>query len=147
MEFDELYQEIILDHYRHPRHAGTVSDEDLLVEEENPTCGDQIRLTATVENGVVADVLYEAHGCAISMASSSMMSEELIGKPVEDVRRRIQDFVSLMRGEKDAAEEDLGELAALEGVKNYPLRIKCATMCWHAVDQALDKLQERAPPS
>ena len=83
MEFDDLYQEIILDHYRHPRHAGSVSDEDLLVEEENPTCGDQIRLTAAVENGIVADIRYEAHGCAISMASSSMMSEELIGKPVE----------------------------------------------------------------
>jgi len=140
MEFDDLYQEIILDHYRHPRHSGAVSDEDLLVEEENPTCGDQIRLTAAVQNGIVTDIRYDAHGCAISMASSSMMSEELIGKPVEDVRRRIQDFVLLMRGEKEAAEEDLGELAALEGVKHYPLRIKCATMCWHAVEQALDKL-------
>lgn len=140
MEFNDLYQEIILDHYRRPRHAGTVSDEDLLVEEENPTCGDQIRLTAAVEDGIVTDIRYEAHGCAISMASSSIMSEELIGKPVEDVRRRIRDFVSLMRGEKVAAEDDLGELAALEGVKHYPLRIKCATMCWHAVEQALDKL-------
>ena len=72
MEFDDLYQEIILDHYRHPRCAGTVSDEELLVEDENPTCGDQIRLTATVQDGRVRDLKFEAHGCAISMASAKV---------------------------------------------------------------------------
>lgn len=140
MEFDELYQEIILDHYRHPRHAGAVSDEELLVEEENPTCGDQIRLTASVENGVVTDLTFEAHGCAISTASSSMMSEAVVGRPVEEVRRQIRDFVALMRNEKDIPPGELGDLVALEGVKHFPMRIKCATMCWHAADQALEKL-------
>ncbi len=140
MQFDELYQEIILDHYRHPRHAGKVSDEELLVEEENPTCGDQIRITATVSDGVVSDIRFEAQGCAISTASSSMMSEELVGKPVAEVRRRISDFVLMMRSEKEIPEDELGDLIALEGVKNFPMRIKCATMCWHAADKALDKL-------
>jgi nitrogen fixation NifU-like protein len=140
MQFDELYQEIILDHYRHPRHSGKVTDEELLIEEENPTCGDQIRITATVTDGVVVEIRFEAHGCAISTASSSMMSEELVGKPVTDVRRRITDFVSMMRSEKEISPDELGDLIALEGVKNFPMRIKCATMCWHAADKALDKL-------
>lgn len=140
MEFDDLYQEIILDHYRHPRHAGSVTDEELLVEEENPTCGDKIRLTATVQDGIVQDLKFEAHGCAISTASSSMMSEAVVGKSVADARAQIRDFVGLMRGEREVAPEQLGDLIALEGVKNYPMRIKCATMCWHAAEQALNRL-------
>lgn len=144
MDFDDLYQEIILDHYRHPRHAATVSDEELLVEEENPTCGDRVRITATLKDGIVQDIRHECHGCAISTASASMMAEELIGKPVDEVRRRIRDFVALMRSEKSSLDDEAGDLIALEGVRNYPLRIKCATMCWHAVDQALDKLAGKA---
>ena len=140
MEFDELYQEIILDHYRHPRNTGSVNDEELLVEEENPTCGDQIRLTAVVEEGIVTDIRYEARGCAISTASSSLMTEDLIGKPIGVVRERIQLFVKLMRGEQEVRFDEPGDLAALEGVKNFPMRIKCATMCWHAAELALDKL-------
>ena len=142
MELDDLYQEIILDHYRNPRHAGTVSDQDLLVDEENPTCGDQIRLTAEVEDGRIKDIRFDAHGCAISTASASMMGEELIGKPVAEARARIADFVALMRGEKDLDLDALGDLAALEGVKRYPLRIKCATMSWHAAQLALDRLAQ-----
>jgi nitrogen fixation NifU-like protein len=141
MDFDDLYQEIILDHYRHPRHSGTVSDAELLVEEENPTCGDQIRLTATIQDGIVSDLKFEAHGCAISTASSSMMSETVVGKPVDEARTHIRDFVALMRGERDIPPEQLGDLIALEGVKHYPMRIKCATMCWHAADQALNRLE------
>jgi nitrogen fixation NifU-like protein len=144
MEMDDLYQEIILDHYRNPRNAGTVSDEDLLVEEENPTCGDQLRLTLTLKDGVVTDVRYQANGCAISMASASMMTEDLVGKPVEQARERIREFIDLMRGEPGDSEEDLGDLIALEGVRHFPMRIKCATMCWHAAENALNKLETSA---
>jgi nitrogen fixation NifU-like protein len=144
MDFDDLYQEIILDHYRHPRHAAKVSDEELVIEEENPTCGDQIRLTATLKDGIVQDIRHECHGCAISTASASMMADELVGKPIGQVRRRIHDFVALMRSEKSALDDDPGDLIALEGVRNYPLRIKCATMCWHAAEQAIDKLAGKA---
>ena len=142
MELDDLYQEIILDHYRNPRHAGDVADEELLVDEENPTCGDQIRMTAAIADGVVKDIRYDARGCAISTASASMMGEELIGKTIEEARTRISEFVALMRGEKEADLDELGDLAALEGVKRYPLRIKCATMSWHAAALALDKLTD-----
>lgn len=140
MELDDLYQEIIIDHYRNPRHAGPVADDVLLIEEENPMCGDQIRLTATVKDGIVQDVRYDARGCAISMASSSMMTEAIIGKPVEEVRERIRAFVDMMRGQADLDPDEAGDLVALEGVKHFPMRIKCATMCWHAIDDALTKL-------
>ena len=145
MELEDLYQEIILDHYRHPRHAGTVGEEELLVDEENPTCGDQIRLTAKVADGVVRDIRYEVRGCAISTASASMMGEALIGRPVAEARARIAEFIGLMRGEKEVDPHALGDLAALEGVRRYPLRIKCATMSWHAVGLALDKLTKAQP--
>ena len=93
VHLDDLYQEIILDHYKHPRNFKSLSDEEALVDEENPTCGDQIRLTAKVEQGRITDVKYEAKGCAISVASSSMMSESLTGKTVEDRCGRYTDGI------------------------------------------------------
>lgn len=145
MEMDDLYQEIILDHYKNPRHAGTLSDDEALVDEENPTCGDQIRLTATVDdNGKITDIRYDAKGCAISVASSSMMAEALVGMQVEEAKGQIAGFVDLIRGDREIPAEELGDLAALEGVKNYPMRVKCATMCWHAIESALNQLAAKA---
>lgn len=141
MQMDDLYQEMIIDHYKHPRHAAKLRDEEVLVDEENPTCGDRIRLTAAMaEDGTVAEIRYDANGCAISVASASMMAEALVGMPADQARAKIRDFVELMRGRKEIDAEDLGDLVALEGVKNFPMRIKCATMCWHAVAHALDRL-------
>lgn len=139
MELDDLYQDVILDHFKHPRNKRELADSEVLVDEENPTCGDHIRLTARVEGGKIADVKYDGKGCAISMASASMMSERLIGMPVGEARKLIADFVAVIRGEKEMSEDELGELAALEGVKEFPLRVKCATMAWHAADVALNK--------
>ncbi len=143
MELDDLYQDMILDHFKNPRNRRALSDSEVLVDEENPTCGDHIRLTATVKEGRIVDVKYEGKGCAISMASASMMSERLIGMPVGEARKLIGDFVAVIRGEKELSEDELGELAALEGVKKYPMRVKCATMAWHAADQALEKIGKR----
>ena len=140
MELDELYQDLILDHFKHPRNFRPLSDVEVLVDEENPTCGDHIRLTAKVEQGKIADVKFDGKGCAISTASASMMSERLIGMPVAEARQLIADFVAVIRGEKEMDADTLGELAALEGVKQYPMRVKCATMSWHAAQKALDKL-------
>jgi nitrogen fixation protein NifU and related proteins len=140
MELDDLYQDIILDHFRHPRNKRELTDAEALVDEENPTCGDHIRLTAKVEGGKIADVKYDGKGCAISMASASMMSERLIGMTVPDARRLSADFAAVVRGEKQMTEDELGELAALEGVKQFPLRVKCATMAWHAAESALNKI-------
>ena len=139
-DLDELYQEIIIDHFKNPRNFQSISEEEALADEENPTCGDQIRLIARVEDGLVADVKYEAHGCAISTASASMMSEVLLGKPVDQVREYIQNFVLALKGQKDMDPDEFGDAIALAGVKRYPLRIKCATMSWHALAHALDRL-------
>jgi nitrogen fixation NifU-like protein len=140
VELDDLYQEIILDHYRNPRHARKIPDAEALVDEENPTCGDHVKLAARVESGAVADVSVDCQGCAICTASASIMSEKVIGKPVADARRLIQRFTALMRGEGQMTDDELGDLVALRGVTRYPLRVKCATMSWHALDVALKKL-------
>ena len=140
MDLNELYQEIIIDHFKHPRHAASLAEGEELVDEENPTCGDQIRLTADVVDGRVEAIRYEANGCAISMASASMMADLLVGKSVEDARAWVGKFVGMMKGTEEIPEDELGDIAALAGVKRYPLRIKCATMSWHALNHALDKL-------
>jgi len=140
VDLDELYQEIILDHFKHPRNAVKLSDEEALVDEENPTCGDRIKLTAAVKDGEVTSVKYEAHGCAISTASASMMSEAATGRSISDVRAMVEEFTAMMRGEKEFSASDSDDIVALEGVRRYPLRIKCATMPWHAISKALDVL-------
>ncbi|HOW98469.1 MAG TPA: SUF system NifU family Fe-S cluster assembly protein [Kiritimatiellia bacterium] len=140
MELDELYQDILLDHFKHPRNYGPLPEPEVLVDELNPTCGDHIRLTARLENGRVADVRFDGQGCAISLASASMMSELMRGLTPDEARARAADFVAFMRGEKDLDPDTLGDLAALAGVRQFPLRIKCATMSWHALEKALGKL-------
>ena len=140
MEIDDLYQEIILDHYKHPRHARKMSDAEAMVDEENPTCGDHIKLSASVADGKIADVVMDCTGCAICTASTSIMTEMLVGHPVVEARKMIKAFTGLMRGEGEMSDEELGDLVALRGVTKYPLRVKCATMGWHALQSALDKL-------
>lgn len=140
MELDDLYQEIILDHYKHPRNYRPIRSEDALVDEENPTCGDHIKLTARVEDAHVAEVAVDCQGCAICTASASMMTEKVVGQLVEQVRLFSGRFTGLMRGGPEMMDEELGDLVSLKGVRNYPLRVKCATMPWRALEQALNKL-------
>jgi len=140
VQLDDLYQEIILDHYKHPRHFRRLADDEAMVDEENPTCGDRIKLSARVDAGQVADVMVDCTGCAICTASSSMMAERVIGRPVSEARRLLASFTALMRGKGEMSDEDLGDLVALRGVAKYPLRVKCATMSWHALGAALDRL-------
>lgn len=140
MELDDLYQEIILDHYRRPRNFRRIPDAEAMVDEENPTCGDHIKLNARVEQDRVVVVEVECQGCAICTASASMMSEKVLGLPVAEVRRFAQAFGDVMRGQAELSDEEMGDLVALRGVRQYPLRVKCATMPWHAMDAALKKL-------
>ncbi len=141
MAFDDLYQEIILDHYRNPRNAARLDNVPDSAVHENPTCGDSIKLLARVNGqGLVEEILFEGKGCAISMASASIMTEELKGRPVAEVRERIREFLRIMRGEGDSAQlEDWGDLACLKGVISYPVRVKCATLAWHALEGALSR--------
>ena len=139
MELDDLYREILIDHYRHPRNAGPVDDAELAAEELNPTCGDRVRLAVELKDGRIERVCHQSRGCVISTASASMMSEFARGLTPQEFAQKAGAFIAMMRGEAAWRPEGLEDLAALEGVKKYPLRIKCATMCWHALKTAMGK--------
>ncbi len=140
MELDDLYQEVLLDHYRSPRHAGPVSDEELAAEEVNPSCGDHIRLAVRVENGRIVGVRHQSRGCAISMASASIMADFAAGRTPEEFRRAADTVIAMLRGDRDWDPSEIPDLEALGGVRRFPMRVKCATMCWHAMKKALDAL-------
>ncbi len=141
MQTDDLYQNIILDHFRHPRHSRNIPDGAAMVDEENPTCGDRIKLNIRVEGGCVADIEVDCRGCAICTASASIMADRVAGMPMAEVRRLSEGFVAMMRGGLELSKEELGDAIALRGVRRFPMRIKCATMPWHALDKALDRFQ------
>lgn len=139
MEFEDLYQEIILDHYRNPRNKGEIETGCVSVEHENPVCGDQIKLMLLVDEAQrVKSVKFSGHGCAISMASASMMTEEVQGKSVAEAQKIISTFLNVMRGETEPdVLDEQGDLMALKGVVKFPVRVKCATLAWHAMQDAL----------
>jgi nitrogen fixation NifU-like protein len=143
---DDLYREIILDHYRTPRNRGELASPPAVrVEGFNPLCGDEIVLYLDVADGVVRDIKLTGHGCSISQASSSLMSAAVKGKSLEQVRATVTAFKQLLTVEESTVGEPvnvrgLGELAALQGVTKFPVRIKCATLAWNTLVQALDEL-------
>jgi len=138
MQLESMYQEIILDHYRRPLHAGLREPFDAEVHHVNPTCGDEVTLRVALKDTggeeAVADVSYEALGCSISQASVSMMTDLIIGKPVSEAMETSAEFLRLMqsRGEAEPDEDVLGDAVAFEGVSKYPARIKCALLGWMA---------------
>jgi nitrogen fixation NifU-like protein len=129
-----LYQEIILDHYRHPHHKGLREPFDAEVHHVNPTCGDEVTVRVRVVDGTVADVSYDGMGCSISQAATSVMTDLVIGRSVEDALRVQDAFLVLMqsRGEGEPDEEVLEDAIAFAGVARYPARIKCALLGWMA---------------
>lgn len=133
---DDLYQEVILDHSKAPRNSGKLADATHCADGHNPLCGDTIHLELLVEDGVVMDVRFSGSGCAISTASASIMTEAVKGKTVEEIERMFQEVRAAFTRD-DAELPDDGSLAALQGVKNYPMRVKCATLAWHALHSAL----------
>ncbi len=145
MGLDDLYREVILDHYAHPRNRGRLVPSDIAVEGVNPLCGDELALFVRVRDGRVEDVRFEGRGCSISQASTSMMTEAIKGKTVDEVRSLVGAFKSMMHGGEPAA--DLGDLVALQGVRKFPVRIKCATLSWVALEQGLDDLAAGRSPT
>ena len=145
MAFDDLYQEIILDHYRNPQNFGEVSHSCTVVEEDNPVCGDQIKLMIVLnDQGVLQEIKFKGSGCAISMASASMMTEEVKGKSIKEIQTICQDIIGAMRGEKDPnVLENYGDLVALKGVIQFPARVKCATLAWHALEDAIKEEEKK----
>ncbi|WP_372734356.1 Fe-S cluster assembly sulfur transfer protein SufU [Nocardioides sp.] len=134
MDLDSLYQEIILDHYRTPLHAGLREPYEAEVHHVNPTCGDEITLRVHLDDGVVRDISYDAAGCSISQASTSVMADLLIGKTVEEAMAVHAEFLALMQG-KGSVEPDedvLEDGVAFAGVAKFPARVKCALLSWMA---------------
>ncbi len=134
MQLDSMYQEIILDHYRHPHHHGLREPYDVEVHHVNPTCGDEVTLRVRLDDGVVEDISYESLGCSISQASASVLTDLLIGKTVDEALAVHEEFRVLMqsRGEAEPDDDILEDAVAFAGVSKYPLRIKCALLSWMA---------------
>jgi nitrogen fixation protein NifU and related proteins len=133
--FDELYQEIIMDHYRAPRGHARLDHVPQSMVHENPTCGDSIKLEVVVgSDGRLEGVRFDGKGCAISTASASLMTEQVRGLSVAEARERAECFIKALRGEVPATTLDgLGDLAAFKGLTSFPVRVKCATLAWHAL--------------
>jgi nitrogen fixation protein NifU and related proteins len=146
----DLYRELILDHAKSPRHFGKLEDATHVAEGINPLCGDKLRMYFSVdENNRISDACFEGSGCAISVASASLLTETVIGLDTERALQFFAAMVSRLSGRADeeqgpgAIEEiDLGKLRALEGVKEYPSRVKCATLAWHALNSALRDIRQ-----
>jgi nitrogen fixation NifU-like protein len=143
MPLDALYQEIILDHFKNPRNFGKLEGPSTAVHHENPSCGDQLDLQICIDSQQRLDqIKFYGRGCAISQSSASMMTELVKGKTVAEAREAIASFFHLLTGAGEA-KIDLGDLEALAGVKQFPIRVKCATLAWKALESCL----EQAEPS
>lgn len=151
MSLSDLYQEIILDHYKNPRHFGELEDPDLYAEDNNPSCGDelQVEIDLSGDEQTVRDVRFSGQGCAISMASGSLMADRITGQSVDSVRRLREQFKAMITSDDDAEDElrdELGDLVSLKGVIKFPIRIKCADLAWNTLQKALDAYDEQGLP-
>jgi nitrogen fixation NifU-like protein len=141
MQLDDLYRRVIMDHYKNPRNRGTMSEESVTINLNNPTCGDRISLQLQVVEGKVADAKFSGEGCSISMSSASMMTEAVKGKSFDEALAMAEKFSALMKGESVEFDE-YEELDALSGVNKFPARIKCATLAWNALRKGIEQQQE-----
>lgn len=137
MSVEDLYREIILDHYRSPRNKRRGVEGSVAVKHDNPLCGDELHLAVDVQDGKLTDVAFGGKGCSISQASASMMTEAVVGKSVKDALELTETIRLMMHGEHPG--EDLGDLMALEGVAKFPVRVKCALLAWMALRDALTR--------
>jgi nitrogen fixation NifU-like protein len=138
----ELYQEVILDHSRHPRHFGALEGASHKAEGYNPLCGDRVTVYLNLgEDGRVADIKFQGKGCAISQASASMMTDLLKGRTAEEADRLMQGFLHLVKGEDASglAEDDRETLDVMAGISEFPMRVKCATLAWHTYKNAVEE--------
>ena len=135
---DQLYRSVIMDHYKNPRNKGSLAEDSVTIDMNNPTCGDRIHLTLKVEDGIVKDAKFDGEGCSISMSSASMMTQIIKGKKIEEALELADMFSKMMLGEEfDVDKYDLGDVEALQGVAKFPARIKCATLAWKAMEKGV----------
>jgi nitrogen fixation protein NifU and related proteins len=134
---DDIYKEVILDHYKSPRNKRELPAANHVCTRNNPLCGDEITVEANVENGTIAEITFQGAGCSISQSSASMMTQATTGKPVDDALALAAEFRGMMAGEVEPDEDRFGDLVALRGVVKYPIRIKCAVLAWDVLQEAL----------
>ncbi len=142
---DDLYRDIILDHYKHPRHSKNLEDPDIAAEGNNPFCGDEITLQLKLSDGHISDIGFHGRGCSISQASGSMLASILEGKTLEEALELVSIFGRMMKGQEPSAEEKerLGELESLSGVKQFPIRIKCALLGWSILEDGIKEYRAK----
>lgn len=136
----DLYQEVILDHNKQPRNFGPLADPDRYAEGSNPLCGDELQVFLKLDGERVAEIRFEGAGCAISTASASLMTEAIQGKSVSEIEDLFNGFHEMLTGDPSVvaqAGEELGKLAVFSGVREFPVRVKCATLAWHTLQAAL----------
>lgn len=134
---NDLYREVILDHYQHPRHKGVIEPHDVEEEGFNPLCGDQVTLQLKFDGETLKDIGIQGKGCSISQASASILSECVVGKTIQDVEGKVHFFKDLMQGKVSIDNQDVGDLEALEGVRKFPVRIKCALLAWTTLESGI----------
>jgi nitrogen fixation protein NifU and related proteins len=139
LSLEELYKEVILDHYRSPRNKGRLDPHDVALERNNPLCGDEIEVFVKFDGENVEGVQFDGKGCSISMASASMMTERVQGLSVKDAGELAETIKRMMAGEEEGDPEELGDLVSLKGVVKYPVRIKCALLGWNTLLEALEE--------
>ena len=142
MDLNTLYRTVIMDNYKNPKNKGLVkSDKYHFVHLNNPSCGDDMNVELYIENGIVKEIHHDGKGCSICCSSASVMSDVLTGKTVEEAKAIILDFYGLVMGNLPEDEERLGEAIAYMGVKDFPARIKCATLSWKAIEKAIEEVE------
>ena len=144
VSLEDLYKEVILDHYRDPRNKGRLDPHDVLLERNNPLCGDEIELFLKFDGDKLEGISFDGKGCSISLASTSMMTEKVKGLSAAEAREVTESIKRMMAGEEDGDPDTLGDLVSLKGVVKYPVRIKCALLGWNTL---LEGLEERTSQS
>jgi nitrogen fixation NifU-like protein len=135
---DDIYKEVILDHYKNPRNKRELPSAELSCTRNNPLCGDEITVYAHVDDGKIAELTFQGAGCSISQSSASMMTEAATGEPIADALDLAAGFRGMMAGDVEPDDDRFGDLVALKGVVKYPIRIKCAVLAWDVLQEALD---------
>ena len=147
MELNDLYRDVILDHNRQPRNFGVLEPADASVEGFNPMCGDRLTVRLRLADDKISDIRFEGQGCAISTASASLMTEAVKGKTRAEALQLFERIHQLLTDDAAPPADELGKLAALSGVREYPARVKCASLCWHTLASALRSTEPQALPA
>lgn len=146
-ELRDLYQEVILDHNRRPRNCRAITCPDRVADGHNPLCGDTVRVYLRIADGKIEEISFQGEGCAICTASCSLMTEAVTGKTVAEAKEIFEGFHEMLTGVAEEVGVELGKLRVFEGVREYPVRVKCATLAWHTLSSAIDQPAQGTAPT